>query len=202
MRENGKWMAGILCLLCLCGCQKQPEPAPAAPVEEPQEVTQMPLQEAPQQEMPAVIAVEMEVKESPVWSGSEPQQGSPVTPQPGDTTLSWDPGRAAQYPPDSDCEPLQLLEKWLAVEGLGWDDLQCEQLILVVAGEEDGVSSRHIVIPKAERAYGRLSRSCWICPGLWAPEGSPMTAGAAVCSRLQGCGRWGLPLGWQKNRTG
>lgn len=61
--------------------------------------------------------------------------------QSGDTTSTWQPALAGSYPDDSDCTDQQLLEKWLAAEGLTETDLEalgCWQLILVSAqpGEE------------------------------------------------------------------
>jgi L,D-peptidoglycan transpeptidase YkuD (ErfK/YbiS/YcfS/YnhG family) len=79
-----------------------------------------------------------------VWPESIPQSGEAVTPQPGDTTETWDPSRAELYPSDEDCSDMELLEKWMAVEGLELSDLDaldCEQLILVVARETDGVET-------------------------------------------------------------
>lgn len=79
----------------------------------------------------------------PVWDESEYQQGKPVTPQPGDTTATWNPAVTLDYPADGDCSDLELLEKWMTVEGLTWADIesrQCNQLILVAA-QEDGIST-------------------------------------------------------------
>lgn len=76
----------------------------------------------------------------PVWDESRYQQGEPITPQPGDTSATYDPSAALDYPIDSKCSDMELLEKWMAVEGLSWADIesrQCNQLILVVA-QEDG----------------------------------------------------------------
>lgn len=62
----------------------------------------------------------------------------------GDTTASWRPELAENYPPDADCSAALLLEKWMCVEGLTPADLEaraCRQLILVVAQPTDGVES-------------------------------------------------------------
>ena len=64
--------------------------------------------------------------------------------QAGDTTPTWRPALAADYPADADCPDSLLLEKWLAVEGLTAADLEarsCDQLILVSAQPTDGVET-------------------------------------------------------------
>lgn len=48
---------------------------------------------------------------------SIPQSGVPITPQPGDTSATWDRSKAEQFPSDDDCTDMELLEKWTAVEG-------------------------------------------------------------------------------------
>ena len=76
------------------------------------------------------------------WDISAFQTGKPVAPQPGDTCDTWDPSLADRYPPDGDCEPEELLEKWMAVEGISAEDLDaigCRQLVLVAAAQDDGV---------------------------------------------------------------
>ena len=130
----------LLCLL-LTGCgnaQPTETPAQASPAEIPSPVvTPEPLPE-PQPEPLA------EPVPQPVWIGSDWQQGAPITPQPGDTAQTWVPEKAADYPSDLWCTDLGLLEKWMAVEGLTWEDLDtrdCDQLILAVAQESDGVST-------------------------------------------------------------
>lgn len=73
-----------------------------------------------------------------------PQAGSPITPQPGDTAAIWDAARAEHYPHDEECSDLELLEKWLAVEGLTLTDVEelgCRQLILTAAQDTDGVET-------------------------------------------------------------
>lgn len=86
-----------------------------------------------------------------VWDESTHQQGAPITPQPGDTQHTWDASRAEDYPADSDCSDLELLEKWMAVEGLTMADLDkraCRQLVLVVAREADGVQTDTVCYQK------------------------------------------------------
>lgn len=71
-----------------------------------------------------------------VWDESEVESDTPVTPQPGDTQYTWNPTVSIQFPADSVCSCEELLEKWMAVEGLTYDtlnDLACKQLILVSA---------------------------------------------------------------------
>ena len=79
-----------------------------------------------------------------VWDESTYQNGDPITPQPGDTKDTWNPALYNEYPTDGDCSDMELLDKWMAVEGLTMDDLDehgCEQLVLVVARETDGVET-------------------------------------------------------------
>lgn len=88
---------------------------------------------------------------------SVPQSGEPIRPQPGDTTATWDPAKAAGYPADGDCTALELLKKWMTVEGLDYADLEerdCEQLILVVARETDGAETY-------TTCYQRQSDGAW-----------------------------------------
>ncbi|MBQ6238978.1 MAG: hypothetical protein IJK56_01280 [Firmicutes bacterium] len=79
-----------------------------------------------------------------VWDYSTPQVGDAIVPQPGDTTETWNLARAGEYPDDADCSATELLEKWMAVEGIDYEDLMergCRQLVLIVAGSEDGCST-------------------------------------------------------------
>ncbi|MBR2048430.1 MAG: hypothetical protein IJ960_07520 [Oscillospiraceae bacterium] len=111
----------------------------------------------------------------PVWDESKFQQGDPIVPQPGDTSLTYDPSRASAYPADRDCTDLELLEKWMAVEGVTWQDLEersCTQLVLVVA-QEDGIST-------ITKCYQRQDGGTWIsvdglndCSG-WTGSGGVM----------------------------
>ena len=136
-----KWLILLLCLL-LCGCQAEPE-LPPEPVEEIMETPVPQAEPVEEVEEETVETVTMEVRQEPAWRGSEPQQGLPITPQPGETAATWDLSRAAKYPADGECTPLELLEKWMDVEGLTWDDLDqrdCDQLVLAVA-QEDGVTN-------------------------------------------------------------
>lgn len=77
------------------------------------------------------------------WKMSIPQLGDPITPQPGDTSATWNEERAAMFPGDDVCDDAMLLEKYLTTEGLSWTDLSsrgCRQLILVVGrGDSDAV---------------------------------------------------------------
>lgn len=79
-----------------------------------------------------------------VWDESDYQKGVPASPQPGDTKDSWNPSLAEAYPPDRECSDMELLEKWMAVEGLTMKDLDergCRQLVLVAAQETDGIQT-------------------------------------------------------------
>lgn len=118
-----------LLLLSLTACQEKQElPQPQTELPAAAETTEVPVT--------ILEKVDVTVRPSPAWKGSEIQQGPPITPQPGDTALTWAPNRAKDFPRDRDCTPAQLLEKWLTVEGLTWEDLDsrhCDQLILVVA---------------------------------------------------------------------
>ena len=76
---------------------------------------------------------------------TEPPTEPPTSRQPGDTTDTFDLSRAEDYPADGDCEELELLEKWMAVEGLTWADLEerdCRQLVLCVARSDDPIRTR------------------------------------------------------------
>lgn len=123
----------LLCLLLLCGCAREP----SAP-------TILPLAERSPVEAQSVPQWTFTVDPPPLWDGSDIQQGAPITPQPGDTAATWDISRATDFPADDDCTDLQLLQKWLAVEGLTFADLEergCTQLVLTVARQEDGLST-------------------------------------------------------------
>lgn len=92
-----------------------------------------------------------------VWDESDYQEGSPIRPQPGDTQSTWNPSLADEYPSDNNCSDMQLLEKWMSVEGLTMEDLDargCRQLILVVARETDGVQTDTI-------CYQKLADGSW-----------------------------------------
>ena len=61
--------------------------------------------------------------------------GSPSETDPGSTLATWDLSRADSYKEDDNCTDEELLQKWLAVEGLTEKDLSargCRQLVLVV----------------------------------------------------------------------
>ena len=101
-----------------------------------------------------------------VWDESTYQVGSPVSPQPGDTGGSWNPSLADAYPSDGDCSAMQLLEKWMAVEGLTMEDLDergCQQLVLVVARETDGVQTYTICYQKqADGSWDSVNGLTWM----------------------------------------
>ena len=121
----------LLCLALVGGCARQP----SVPEPEPEPTPAVREEAAPPAFSPERYA-------PPPWKGSEPQQGAPIVPQPGDTAACWDMARAGDFSPDDDCSDGELLAKWLAVEGLTLSDLEdrgCTQLVLTVAREEDGV---------------------------------------------------------------
>lgn len=102
-------------------------------------------------------SIETEPDVTVLFPESSPKTGDPISPQPGDTTATWDAERAVAYPADSVCTDLQLLEKWLAVEGLTFKDLDernCNQLILVSA-QDDGV--RTVTV-----CYARQKSGEWV----------------------------------------
>ncbi len=73
--------------------------------------------------------------------------------QRGDTTPTWRPELAENYPQDSDCDAEQLLEKWMAVEGLSMADLDergCCQLILTAAQPGDGTETVTVCFERGE----------------------------------------------------
>lgn len=141
----GRLLPVLLCLLLLCGCTRQP----SAPVI-------LPLEERAPVEVPTVQEWRFSVDTPPLWDGSDIQQGEPVTPQPGDTAATWDMSRAAVFPDDDACTDLQLLQKWLTVEGLTFADLSdrnCTQLVLTVARQEDGLSTITTCYTFADNAW-------------------------------------------------
>ena len=138
-------------LLTAAACAA-PEPPAEPPTEPPTQATQ-PAPTQPATEPPT------EPPTLPEWKGSAWQEGDPITPQPGDTAETWDAVKAADFPADLWCTDLGLLEKWMAVEGLTRADLDardCDQLILAVAQDLDGVSTLTICYERQE-------------DGTWAP---------------------------------
>ena len=138
-------LAVTLMLLAFSACAAQPQPV-ETPTEPPVQVTQ-PAPTEPPTEAPT------EAPALPEWEGSSWQQGEPITPQPGDTVATWDAVKANDFPDDLWCTDLGLLEKWMAVEGLTWKDLNerdCSQLILAVALDVDGVSTLTVCYERQE----------------------------------------------------
>lgn len=116
------------------------------------QVITLPSEPVPEQTEPiSTQPIETE-PDTMIFRESIPQTGEPITPQPGDTSVTWDAERVCAYPADSDCTDLQLLEKWLAVEGLTFADLDernCDQLLLVSA-QSDGVRTITVCYEREE----------------------------------------------------
>ena len=128
----GRLLPLLLSFLMLTGCGRQLTPVI------------LPLAERPAAEAPHLPEWTLTVDPPPPWDGSDIQMGEAIVPQPGDTADTWDITRAEHWPADDACTDIQLLLKWLEVEGLTFEDLaarNCTQLVLTVARAEDGVST-------------------------------------------------------------
>lgn len=132
---------------------------------------------------------------------SIPQSGMPITPQPGDTSATWDRSKAEQFPSDDDCTDMELLEKWTAVEGVTYADLDergCTQLLLVCACEPDGVEAYAACYEEQDgtwklvEGFGRMHAGLPI-------RAFSMTVVAVLTVLRQDCGGW--PLETRQNRT-
>ena len=155
MKAHMKYSFSLLfaALLCLSGCQApaaapgaEPSAPPVIRMSSPLEVTQLrttesyagvPASTIPETSVPILTTTEITASES-----SEPDSEIPYLA--GDTTPGWRPELASRYPPDAECSADQLLEKWMAVEGLRLSDLDarsCRQLILTAAQPSDGVET-------------------------------------------------------------
>lgn len=145
----------ILTLLAACGKETEaPSEEVWSPVVTPTVAeTTLPMEEPTT--LPAVIpeAEIVQHETEPAWDVSTPQKGEPISPQPGDTSDTWNPSLISQFPLDGDCGDLELLEKWMTVEGLTMEDLEqrnCEQLVLAVARGTDGVETFTLCYEKQE----------------------------------------------------
>ncbi|MBQ4578392.1 MAG: hypothetical protein IJA84_04935 [Clostridia bacterium] len=148
----GKILSLFLSLLLLTSSACA-APQPQEPPVEPLTAATEPAPTQPETEPPT------EPEPLPVWVESDWQQGDPISPQPGDTAETWDAVKADAFPPDLWCTDMGLLIKWMAVEGLTWEDLdarECDQLILAVAQDFDGVSTVTLCYERQE-------------DGTWAP---------------------------------
>ena len=128
----GRLLSILLSFLMLAGCGRQLMPVV------------LPLAERPAAEASHLPEWTLTVDPPPLWDGSDIQAGEAIVPQPGDTADTWDITRAEHWPADDACTDIQLLLKWLEVEGLSFEDLaarNCTQLVLTVARAEDGVST-------------------------------------------------------------
>lgn len=132
---------------------------------------------------------------------SIPQSGVPITPQPGDTSATRDRSKAEQFPSDDDCTDMELLEKWTAVEGVTYADLDergCTQLLLVCACEPDGVEAYAVCYEEQDgtwklvEGFGRMHAGLPI-------RAFSMTVVAVLTVLRQDCGGW--PLETRQNRT-
>ena len=140
-----KWLLCICILLSLTACARVPEEPAPTPEPPPVETPEPPAEPEPEPEPEPPFV--------PQWVESTPQEGEPITPQPGETAETWDPVKAEGFPADLWCTDLGLLEKWMAVEGLTFADLDarsCDQLVLAVAQEVDGVSTITICYERQE----------------------------------------------------
>ena len=118
--------------------------------------------------------VDLEILEPAQWSGSDPQEGEPVTPQPGDTSGTWDPKRIKEYPTDGDCTAGELLEKWLAVEGLTDADLEardCGQLLLLVADGGKDATAKGYCYTRQKDGTWRAEENLWNMDGYTGKNG-------------------------------
>jgi len=148
----GKILSLFLSLMLLTSSACAAPVPQEQPTEPPTQATE-PAPTEPETEPPT------EPEPLPVWVESDWQQGDPITPQPGDTAATWDAVKAEDFPPDLWCTDMGLLIKWMAVEGLTWEDLDerdCDQLILAVAQDFDGVSTVTVCYERQE-------------DGAWAP---------------------------------
>lgn len=101
------------------------------------------------------------IPKEPAPAVTVPAPTEPPTPmipyQSGDTTPTWRPELAENYPKDGDCDGNMLLEKWMAVEGLTTADLDarnCRQLILASAQPTDGVTTLTVCYERgADRTF-------------------------------------------------
>lgn len=121
--------------------------------------------------------------------------GAPITPQPGDTQKIWDDSRADAYPTDGDCTEMELLEKWMAVEGLTMEDLDkrnCKQLVLAVARATDGVQTYTMCYEKqSDGSWAAVDGLTWMKG--WTGSGGIMH-GRKRNTNTSPAGLWSLGL--------
>lgn len=121
--------------------------------------------------------------------------GAPITPQPGDTQKIWDDSRADAYPTDGDCTEMELLEKWMAVEGLTMEDLEernCKQLVLAVARATDGVQTYTMCYEKqSDGSWAAVDGLTWMKG--WTGSGGIMH-GRKRNTNTSPAGLWSLGL--------
>ena len=143
----------LIITLFLAGCQLnaaiETDPEPGAPLLTEESLPAL-TASVPVSETPARTEATAEENDTePVTAESAASEQATEPPelphyQYGDTTPTWRPELAENYPADEDCDAALLLEKWLAVEGLTTADLDergCRQLILASAQPTDGVET-------------------------------------------------------------
>ena len=143
----------LIIALFLAGCQLnaaiETDPEPGAPLLTEESLPAL-TASVPVSETPARTEATAEENDTePVTAESAASEQATEPPelpryQYGDTTPTWRPELAENYPADEDCDAALLLEKWLAVEGLTTADLDergCRQLILASAQPTDGVET-------------------------------------------------------------
>lgn len=150
-------------LLCLSACRSNARTDPSYPTEASAASESALSPSHPQStdapfthDEPSVAPSEVESAYA-VWDESVYQSSSPIFPQPGDTQATWQPSAAASFPADENCNAMELLEKWMAVEGISSEALGsrlCGQLVLVVAQEPDGIQTKTV-------CYQRNSDGAW-----------------------------------------
>lgn len=177
----------LLCAACARGGEERPLPA-----EEPPAAT-LPLLPETEWAVPELSALAL----PPESDGREsiPQTGEPVFPQPGDTTDTWNPAREGDYPPDARCSPRELLDKWMAVEGLTLADLEardCRQLVLAVCGAGDSRRGLVFCWELDDRGEWALAEELSALPAWFGARG--ITHGRRQGTYTSPAGLWGLTL--------
>ncbi len=175
----------LLCAACAGGGETVTLPA-----EEPPAAVLLPETEWAEPDLSALAL-------PPASDGGEsiPQTGEPPFPQPGDTTDTWDPARETDFPPDAKCNPRELLDKWMAVEGLTPEDLDardCRQLVLAVCGAGDSRRGLVFCWEANDRGEWTLREDLSALPAWFGARG--ITHGRRQGTYTSPAGLWGLTL--------